>query len=88
MITNNYIKIIIVLDTRESKSLIFILILRLLSTTITIVVILIVALIANLTYRYIKYSIAYIKWEKKLNLNIYILNRSNLLFVSIESASI
>ena len=66
----------------------FIFTLRLLSTTITIIVISTIALIANLTYRYIKYSITYIKWEKKPNLNIYILNESNLLFVSIESANI
>ena len=43
---------------------------------------------ANLTHRYIKYNIVYIKWEKELNLNIYILNEPNLLFVSIEGASI
>ena len=42
----------------------------------------------NFTRRYIKYSIAYIEWEKKPDLNVYILNESNLLFVSIESASI
>ena len=52
-----------------------------------IIVVLTVVLIANLTYRYIKYSIAYIEWEKEPNLNIYILNRSNLLFVSIEGAN-
>ena len=54
----------------------------------TVVVVPIIALMANLTRRYIEYSIAYIEWEKESNLNIYILNRLNLLFVSIESASI
>ena len=88
MIINNYVKIVIVLDTRESKSFVFILILRLLFAAITIIVISIVALIANLIRCYIKYDIAYIEWEKKLDLNIYILNGFNLLFVSIESASI
>ena len=66
----------------------FIFILRLLSTTIIVIIVSIVVLIANLIYYYIEYNIAYIKWEKKPNLNIYILNKSNLLFISIENASI
>ena len=53
-----------------------------------VIVVLIVALMANLTCRYIEYGIAYIEWKKKLDLNVYILNESNLLFVSIEGASI
>ena len=52
-----------------------------------IIIIPIVALIANLTYHYIKYSITYIKWEKEPNLNIYTLNKFNLLFVFVESTS-
>ena len=88
MIISGYVKIVTVLNTREGKSLTFILILRFLSATITVIVILIVALIANLTCHYIEYSIAYIEWEKEPNLNIYILNKSNLLFVSIEGANI
>ena len=88
MIISDYIKIIIVLSTREGKSLAFILILRLLSTTIMIIVVPTIALITNLIRCCIEYNIAYIKWEKKPNLNIYILNKPNLLFVFIESTSI
>ena len=76
------------MSTRESKSLTFILISRLLSTTITIVVVPTIVLIANLTHHCIEYSIAYIEWEKEPDLNVYILNKPNLLFVSIEGASI
>ena len=87
LIISGYVKIVIVLGTREGKSLAFILILRFLSAAITVVVIPIVALMADFTRRYIEYDIAYIEWEKKLDLNIYILNEPNLLFVSVEGAS-
>ena len=53
-----------------------------------VIVISIVALMANLTHRCIEYSITYIEWEKEPDLNVYILNEPNLLFVSIEGASI
>ena len=61
MIISGYVKIIIVLNTREDKSLTFILILRLLSAAMIVIVILTIALIANLTRRYIEYGIAYIE---------------------------
>ena len=63
-------------------------ILRLPSIAIIIIIVPTIALITNLIRRYIKYSIAYIKWEKKPNLHIHILNESNLLFIFVEGASI